>query len=191
MELLIAIVVVAIIATIVLVSYRGIQGRANDVAVMSDLEHFSAAMAGNTYRDGLALIGETSTPGVPSAEPLKRLGWKASKDSYDTSAERNLAFCYNYPLGASIHADWGTPMNGRHDWALVALSKTGAVFYVSDKKSVPTQYTRSTPMIFDAAENVCGVVISELGADGFTSVFHGYNKTDTTTGPWREWAGGN
>ncbi|HBO64388.1 TPA: pilus assembly protein PilE, partial [Candidatus Saccharibacteria bacterium] len=40
-ELLIVIVVIAILAAITVVAYTGIQGRANDVAVQSDLRAFA------------------------------------------------------------------------------------------------------------------------------------------------------
>lgn len=188
-ELGIVVIVIAILAAIMIVGYRGIQKNANDVAVMSDLESFSAVMAGATYVDGIPIIGD-GTPGVPSFKPLEDLKWSASKDSYNTSVDRNVVFCYNYTLMA-VHADWGTLRNGRTNWALVALSKSGSVFYVTDQQSVPQKYTKSTPMVFDTTELICGVVISELGAPGFTSVFHGYNKSDTTTGPWRSWAAGS
>ena len=75
------------------------------------------------------------------------------------------------------------------NWALVALSKSGNVFYVSSEQPTPTRYSGSTPMIFDSTEQVCGVVISQLGAAGFSHVAHGYHGSDTTTGPWRAWAG--
>ncbi|MES2631038.1 MAG: prepilin-type N-terminal cleavage/methylation domain-containing protein [Patescibacteria group bacterium] len=185
-ELLIVILVIAIITSIAIISYRGIQNRAHDVAVINDLENFSATMAGNTYRDGVPLIWD-ATPGVPSYLPLETLDWSVSKKSYNTSVERNLVFCYNYPLIAEIHADWGTPINGRNDWAMVSKSMSGAVFYVTNKQLAPQKYTGSTPMVFDSTELICGVVISQLGAAGFTSVYHGYFRDDLTTGPWRTW----
>lgn len=183
-ELLIVVVVIGILAAITVVAYNGIQNRAYDVAIQSDLRSFVQKWGLYTADDDL--VGASSNE---VREKIETFEWKASRDAYDTT-DRNLVLCLNHTATSAMNPNWGTDGASRKNWALVVLSKSGNIYYASSERSAPTRYTGSTPMVFDATELVCGVVINELGADGFTSVHHGYMASDSTTGPWRVWAGG-
>lgn len=183
-ELLLVIVVIAILAAISIVAYNGIQNRAHDTAVQSDLRHFAQKWAIYTVDEELAGASVTELRGK-----VETFNWKATRAAYDTT-DRNLVLCLNHNTEVSRNTVWGTRTTERTNWALVALSKSGKVYYVSSEQTSPKQYTGNTPMVFDSTELVCGVVIDELGAAGFTGPYHGYMASDTETGPWRAWAGG-
>lgn len=111
-ELLIVVVVIAILASITVVSYNGITGRANDAAVQSDLRNMGQTV----------MIGGNGASAPPTNEAtLSVAGLRASKGSYGNDLvsgglKYNLLYCStvaNYqPAG----------------FAFVAASKSGNVF---------------------------------------------------------------
>jgi general secretion pathway protein G len=86
-ELLVVIVVIAILASITVVAYTGIQNRANDAAVRADLSNFAKTM--ELYKaDNGTYPGESSF--------TTALGLKFSKNAYGTDAQgRNVRYCLN------------------------------------------------------------------------------------------------
>jgi len=109
-ELLIVVVVIAILAAITIVSYNGIQNRANDSVVQSDLRNY--AQKANLY------FSEFDTYPVATAAGLGSLGAKATQGSYGnhyvTSGNSyNFLYCYNDTTKAS---------------AFIAGSKSGKLF---------------------------------------------------------------
>jgi len=86
-ELLIVIVVIAILAAITIVSYNGIQNRANDSAVQSDLAAFVKKME---------MIKIDSTTGTYPSTLTTAMGFTFSKDAYGRDDQsRNVRYCYN------------------------------------------------------------------------------------------------
>src|SRR5690606_31007093 len=84
-ELLIVIVVIAILAAISVAAYTGIQNRANDSAVHSDLANFAK----------LIELQKADLGTYPSSL-TSSMGFKFSKGSYGVDAQnRNLGYCYN------------------------------------------------------------------------------------------------
>lgn len=181
-ELLVVIVAIGILAAIIIPTYNGIQGRANDVAVQSDLSNFGKQVTAYEIENG-----STLQTGVSTADFLSSLGWRASKNSYDTSVNFNLAYCQNRTATAS-NPNWATDANGRTNWALVARSKSGSIYYIASGQINPAKYNGSS-MNFNEG-NICATVISEIGTPGFSGVYHGWSAGDTTTGPWRAWTNG-
>ena len=123
-ELLIVIVVIAILATISIVAYSGIQERGHDNAVRSDLsnlakkeELFKVDDAAERYA-----YGNTS--------PLS-FNVNIAKSSYDTSVTYNLLICTSSSAPGS-------------DYAILAISKSGRRFYVSSSSSGVQEYTGAT-----------------------------------------------
>lgn len=85
-ELLIVIVVIAILAAITIVAFNGIQNRANDVAVQSDLAAFGKK----------AEIFKADNGRYPSTQAeLLTLQTRPSKGSYETSTtgQNNFFYC--------------------------------------------------------------------------------------------------
>lgn len=114
-ELLIVIVVIGILAAITIVAFNGVQNRANDAAVQSDLR--SAGMKVNEY---IALNGQT-----PTVAEFYTLGIKVTKNAYGahyvpggTTNEYNFLLCKH-----------GTD-NQR--FIIVAAAKSGKVYAYRD-----------------------------------------------------------
>lgn len=109
-ELLIVIVVIAIMAAITTVAYNGIQNRAHNSAVQSDLK--------NSYRKLLQhQITSGSFPATTDHTSL-RVILTASKTSYDTAAHNAYLYCRT-----------------DQDAAVVGLSKSGIGYYYGTQGS--------------------------------------------------------
>lgn len=115
-ELLIVIVVIAILATISIVAYSGIQDRAHDSAIQSDLRNF-----GNLVTQQKALNG--TYPAVLTSA----LGIKFTRGAYGLDQQsKNARYCID---------------TSTDKFAIVAKSKSGNYYaFTSDDglKSVPT-----------------------------------------------------
>jgi len=112
-ELLIVIVVIAILAAITIVAYNGIQNRANDSAVQSDIRNIRQQ----------ALLYQVDSPqgGYPTASQLQASGGvRVSKGSYLTT---NNAMLYCAPLDGST-------------FAIIGKSKSGVTYYASSAVGV-------------------------------------------------------
>jgi len=160
-ELLIVIVVIAILAAITIVAYNGIQNRAADTAVQSDIN---------------ALMKKSSLHNVDNSKQFTGVNeitnFKASKSGYatDPTTTFNLTSCF---------------VSGGGVFAVIALSKSGKIFYATTNDNTVKEYTAGAwPANSGAA---C------TGIAGMTSPtnYNGYASTDTSTGPWRAWVGGN
>lgn len=107
-ELLIVIVVIGILAAITAVAYNGVQGKANDAAIQSDLQAIATKLEIYNADFGVYPAG---------AAQLTTLGLKASKSAYGNHMpsggfDYNLVYC-RMPAAAPT------------DYALVAFSKSG------------------------------------------------------------------
>lgn len=111
-ELLIVIVVIGVLAAISIVAYTGIQNRAHDSAVQSDLA--AAAKALELYKTdkGTYPDSETKLDEMSSIAPLK-----ASKQAYVTGILYNYTYCWT-----SSNSSYG----------LAAQSKSGTAYYVTN-----------------------------------------------------------
>lgn len=112
-ELLIVIVIIGILAAITIVAYNGIQNRANDAAVQTDLRNF-----GNKVQTFTAINGR-----LPTTPELDTLGLKISTGSYG----------YNYtPTGSNGYNFIYCARNSDSAFVFVAASKSGNVFVYRD-----------------------------------------------------------
>ena len=101
-ELLIVIVVIAILATISVIAYNGIQDRANAAAIQSDLSaaakkiQLVAADTGNYPVGGMQEATAGAYVGNVSVEPTPSPGFSATKTSYFenvSAGSANFAYC--------------------------------------------------------------------------------------------------
>jgi len=161
-ELLIVIVVIGILAAITIVAFNGVQNKAADTAVQADLNAL-IKRAGFYY-------AENSRQFATSNE-IKE--FTASKNGYATAPTTsfNLASCFT--------------TNGTL-YGAVALSKSGKIFYITTAENSVKQYTSGG--WFSSSGTACAAI---LDTGGTITNFNGYLSTDTATGPWRSWAGGN
>lgn len=144
-ELLIVIVVIGILAAITIVAYNGVQNRANEAAVKSNLaslvkalEIYKTNSPGGTYP-----IAGTNT----QRQELETIQFRASTGSYSTTFNTNLSY---------FSAQNGT------GYVLLATAKTGTAFYVKnggstiytyDNGSTPTYPNSDATQIFNKAMN--------------------------------------
>ena len=113
-ELLIVIVVIAILAAITVVAYNGIQNRASDSSVQSDLRNIGSKILEYSTING-------SLPAT-SVE-LTSVGMKVSASAYGSHFEASPGA--NYNMAYCRYSSTGR-------FALVAASKSGNVFKFSD-----------------------------------------------------------
>lgn len=111
-ELLIVIVVIGILAAISIVAYNGVQNRANDSAIQSDISSIAKKI----------LLYQAENGQLPQGSAqLTTLGLKATKAAYGNhlvSGGNNYNLVYCWPSTAS-------PEN----FALVAASRSGNIYY--------------------------------------------------------------
>lgn len=82
-ELLIVIVVIAILATISIVAYTGIQNRTYDTAIQSDLRQLGSQIQQYAVING----------SLPDSTALQSMGIKVTKNAYKTTSNSNLLYC--------------------------------------------------------------------------------------------------
>lgn len=109
-ELLIVIVIIAILAAITIVAYNGIQNRANNTAVQSDMK--------NTYNKLLQYRIINDTVPANTTNPLNGI-LVASKDSYRVDSSTNT---YLYCRSDT-------------DMAVMSISKSGTGYYYGSQGS--------------------------------------------------------
>ena len=158
-ELLIVIVVIAILAAVSIVAYNGVQNRANDTAVQTDLAN--AAERFEIYRIDYGSFPQTSTD-------LANLGVSATKSAYMISP--NLT--YNYVPCVTA---------GGVDYTLGAISKSGNRYYVGSKSGGVKQATSASDWT-SGYSTICNDTLSGTGIVSGTGVT-GYG------GAWRAWVG--
>jgi general secretion pathway protein G len=145
-ELLIVIVVIAILAAITVVAYNGIQNRANDTTIQSDLQNIAKKLELYKVDNGVYPAGPTQ---------LSPLGLKVSKNAYGNHMPSggtfyNLVYCH-------------MPAAAPTDYALVAFSKSGARFKYTNTSGL-SSYTGS----FAGSAGICtdaGIPMTGLPED--------------------------
>jgi prepilin-type N-terminal cleavage/methylation domain-containing protein len=131
-ELLIVIVVIGILAAISIVAYNGVQNRANDAALQSDLDRMAKSIQAYAAING-------DYPDVGNSAIRAELGLKPSRGSYDVTAPanapgndfitRNLIICI-IKSGAT------------QNFGIAAMSKSGTVYsYSQSAGPVKESYT--------------------------------------------------
>lgn len=114
-ELLIVIVIIAILAAITVVAYNGIQNRAADSSVQSDLRNLANRMHVKSIED------DSVYPNTELA--LSQSGLKASKAGYGSHlVDSGTGFRYNLLYCSTV------PSYRPSGFAFVAASKSGNVF---------------------------------------------------------------
>lgn len=158
-ELLIVIVVIGILAVITIVAFNGVQNRASDAAVQSDLAAVGKKMAAFN-------VDNFRYPN--NVTELTSLELRTSKSAYATNRMLNFSYCTN--------AD-------KTGYAIGGISKSGKQFYVSSTSGVK-EYAAT--LLNDGNREDIGTSCSDL-LPGGTRLQGGYYTPDTP--PWRSWTG--
>lgn len=127
-ELLIVIVVIAILAAISIVAYTGVQNRANDSAVQSDLNNFAKKIQLVAAETGEYPAGGTTTPGGGgNATTIPSFTFSPSKEAYLTTVN-NLYYCTGVETAS-----------GQKVFRVGARSKSGNLFIYSSSNGMESR----------------------------------------------------
>lgn len=156
-ELLIVIVVIAILAAISVAAYTGIQNRANDSAVQSDINNFSKKIMlyHAEFGEYPAGNGGDSPPGIGR--------FALARSSYSTNVH-NFYYCT------------GT-VSGNPSFAVGAVSKSGNMFYFSSLNGGTQVYAGA----WGGIATICPGMLTGVAAGYTRSYGH-----DTGSG-WFSW----
>ena len=160
-ELLIVIVVIAILAAITVVAYNGIQNRANDTAIQSDLQALAKKVMLHYAEHGSYLPGGSATN---DSTKFPGMTFSPSKNAYDLSIS-NLSYC----LGE---------IGGQVTYAIRAKSKSGNVYAYT-----PSGLQSLGVIGLGGQSSACTGMTS-----GTTSYSYGYNPGPTYG--WFSWTNG-
>ena len=161
-ELLIVIVVIAILAAITIVAYNGIQNRANDTTVQSDIR--GLAMKVVEYQ---TINGQYPTSGTNSYSFPGGITYKVSQSSFD-STYYNLYYC--------VVENGST----NSQFSISARSKSGKIFVFRD--GAFQSYSGS----WSGSVNICTNSGISTGSAGFE--YHMGYRSDTPA--WSGWTNG-
>lgn len=126
-ELLIVIVVIAILATISIVAYNGIQNRANDTSIQSDLNSFAKKIqlaAADTGEFPVAGASQTNGTSTGSSTTFSGFLFNPSKGVYMTTVN-NLFYCTGTETSS-----------GQKIFRVLARSKSGNSFQYSSNGGI-------------------------------------------------------
>lgn len=137
-ELLIVIIVIAILATITIVSYNGLQQRAYSTTLKADFSHI-------TQKAELYRISSTNDSYPESLAEMTTAGFQFSKGSYNAAL-----WCYDNATTTT-------------KWAIVADSKDGKTYYYSNITNSFTQYTTNTVQGYSGGVTCPGINASLVG----------------------------
>lgn len=176
-ELLIVIVVIGILAAIVVVAYNGVQNRANDAAVESDIRKIGLALQNYATINGSLPTSEASLKTALESSEVKG---KITRGSYDTTQAANAGGNDFQSRNLLICVSGGTTSTLKY--GVGALSKSGSVYF----------YTSSGGLVKDTTPWVGqqGIQCPKLGItvndpSGYARTF-GYGSDSTPAG-WQLW----
>lgn len=156
-ELLIVIVVIAILAAITIVAYNGIQNRAYDAAIQSDLRQLGMRVQ-RYYLENNDTYPAATTGGIGSFNI--RVSRDAYGNHYSTGSNNyNLLYCYN---------------NTDKTFAFIANSRSGKAFAYRDGG------VREVSVISTGSASTC----SSLGVSSATVYWH-YGQGGSNV--WADW----
>lgn len=129
MELLIVIGIIAILAAITLVAYKGVGDRANDSAVQGDLANAAKLLELHKAENGIY-------PDTGQLAAMTSPSLRVTKQAYITGASYNLPYCYN--------------ASDATRYVLAGRSTSGNAYYISNTsggvRPLSTWYTSVTTL---------------------------------------------
>lgn len=166
-ELLIVIVVIAILAAITIVAYNGIQNRAYDTSVQTDLTNLGKKYELYKTTKDKYPSGDYAT--IENSDGLYSI--TINKSAYDTAnVYYNLPSCGNADVSS---------------YAILATSKSGKRFYISNTTGSVKEYTGATSWTGTDYNAMCTSVLSSASSAINAINIAGF-RTDATP-QWRAW----
>lgn len=163
-ELLIVIVVIGILAAITIVAFNGVQGKANDASIQSDLKNIATSLQNFSTTEGAYPTSAQVYNSTMSVQVNK------SAFALTTTNGRNLGFCVVT-----------TP--GDQRFVLSAVSKSGNRYSYSSQSGLK-QYTNGPPGNSNELCAIGGIVSTETGA------WAGWGSETGQTNGWSAWVKG-
>jgi general secretion pathway protein G len=160
-ELLIVIVVIGVLAAITIVAYNGIQNRAHDTAIRSDL---------STIAKKFEIFATTNNGLYPATvSDLQSLELKASSAAYaiNPSVTRNHIYC---------------PATSYQEYVILVKSKSGNGYIIRNNANTPQPFNTA----WDGG-TTAGYLCSSLGGAYTTASASGYWTGQTPN--WHAWSG--
>ena len=178
-ELLIVIVVVAILAAISMVTYKGITDRVHDTVVKNDLQKVVRLLDIYSIDHGQWPSRTTGDDGFIASMVAGgfRMNGRSSYAVYPQTIS-NFTVC--------LHLD-GEAI------AVATMSKSGRAFFVYSRDGFTQREMTLAQWASSDATARCQFIGSDLSSlypNGTYGNYNGYNSDDTTTGPWRSWTSG-
>lgn len=169
-ELLIVIVIIGILAAITIVAYNGIQNKANDSAVQSDLDNIAKKIQLYYIDNGAYPKGPY---GVTTDETqLKSLSLTLSLGAYITpTSSNNVVYC------SEIDGS-----NAR--FSILAKSKSGNTYVIGN----------ATPLSLYSSTITLTSIGTHCSALGYTTTAANFSASwgwENSSQKWRAWTGGN
>jgi prepilin-type N-terminal cleavage/methylation domain-containing protein len=164
-ELLIVIVIIGILAALVIVAYNGIQNRANDTTVQSDIANMVRKIKLYEAEDGiLPAGGAVRTSGVDSGgnSLFPNFTFKGTRSAYDLTVN-NLYYCNGVETAT-----------GATSFRVLIRSKSGNTYSYMSSTSVTQNIGATSP-----TSTVC---LQPYGNTGTWT--YGYNATSATWSSW-------
>jgi type II secretion system protein G len=186
-ELLIVIVVIGILAAIVIMAYNGIQNRANDASVQTDLKNIGKALENYRAVKGTYPVSETALESMyDPVTGASEAAIKINKNAYDVLAiaapgdlaHRNLVICVQAGTNPKI--------------GVAALSKSGQVWFYTSGGGLTKD---SNPWVGQQTTICPRLGIASPPADPVTALYSrsfGYERAAAEPNPtvgWKTWTG--
>lgn len=156
-ELLIVIVIIAVLAAITIVAYNGVQNRANDTVIQSDLDSLNKKI--RLVEVDLGKIPPAGSR-VGSATSFPLVKFSPTKSAYSTNGQ-NLSYCEGTLAGVPVYA-------------ITAKSKSGNVFKLSSSQGM-----QNLGQVAHGALTACGGM--DAGSTGYS---YGFYFQDQKWWPW-------
>ena len=121
-ELLIVIVVIGILAAIVIVAFNGVQNRANDTALQTDVRNYT-----NKVMQFNALNGRYPYPNTGNELPTLGVKFSPSTLSALNPTSNNMLYCGNNSTGAGF--------------AIIGSAKSGTKYITTSDNTSPQIFT--------------------------------------------------
>jgi prepilin-type N-terminal cleavage/methylation domain-containing protein len=178
-ELLIVIVIIAILAAIAIVAYNGVQNRANDAAVQSDIRKIGIAMHSYITLNGSLPTSEAALKTMLAASEING---KVTRGAYDITAPAYAAGSDNQSRNLLICESGGTTSTLK--FGIGALSKSGSVFFYTSSGGLVKD---TTPWVGQQGLECPKLGITVNDPSGYARTF-GFG-TDSTPAGWQTWTG--
>lgn len=169
--------VIGILAAISIVSYKGIQNRANDTVVTSDLASLSKILSLYSVKHRqYPTSGTTINNGVGKFKVSGQGAYAQSPQS-----RTNLTICFTLDGSAT---------------AVAAMSASGQAYYAYSgdgfdiKEMSAENWVSSSDLAFERCRSIDPNLSPIRPGYGTYMNFNGYSISDTTNGPWRGWTRG-